>query len=81
MIDYDINKEKEFLEDIRQLTIQVKSDIQNNDLFEAEIHDKINFYEKKYEYYKVFLLDPLISSALILFRDEILKLKDRLKKS
>ena len=81
MIDYNVEKEKQFLDDIHKLTIQIKSDIENNHLSETEIHNKINFYEKKYEYYKVFLQDPVISSPLILFRGEILKLKDRLKKS
>ena len=45
----------------------------------ASIQDKINFHEKKHDGYK-FLLDPGISPDFILSKDEILKLKDRLKK-
>ena len=80
MIDYNKEKGKQFQTEIRKLTVQVKSDIKNNDVSETKIQDKINFYENQYDRYKVLLLDPGISPDLILFKDEILKLKDQLKK-
>ena len=80
MIDYDREQRKEIQEEIRQLTMRVKSDIENNDISKKEIQGRINFYEKKYKRYRVFLLDPAISIDLIGLQDEIIKLKARLKK-
>ena len=81
MIDYDKEKGNQFQTEIRKLTVQVKSDIKKDDFSEVEIQDKINFHEKKYEGYRFLLLDPVISFDLILYKDEILKLKDQLRKS
>ena len=80
MIDYNKDKEAQFKTEIYQLTTLVKSDIKNNDISTSKIHDKVDFYEKKYDGYKFLLLDPAVAPALILYRDEILKLKDQLKK-
>jgi len=81
MIDYDKEKGRQFQDEIRQLTILVKSDVKNINISGAEIQDKIDFHEKKYEGYKILLLDPLICPDLIHYKDEILKLKDQLRKS
>ncbi len=80
MIDYDREQGIQFQEEIRQLTMRVKSDIENNDISKKEIQGRVDFYEKKYKRYRVFLLDPSISKDLIGFQDEIIKLKARLNK-
>lgn len=81
MIDYDKEKGKQLQDEIRKLTVLVKSEIKNSNISEAEIKDKVNFHEEKYEGYKIFLLDPSICPDLIHYKDEILKLKDQLRKS
>ena len=81
MLDYDREQGKQIQEEILQLTIKVKSDVENNDISKKEIQGRIKFYEKKYRRYRVFLLDPAISPDLIGFQDEIIKLKARLNKS
>lgn len=81
MINYDREKSKQFQTEICKLTVQVKSDIKNNGISEEEIQNRINFYEDRYDGYKTLLLDPSISPYLILYKDEIIKLKDQLRKS
>ena len=81
MTDYEKYKGKQFLAKIIQLRKKIKSDIENNWLSEGKIHNKIVYYEKKYGYYEMLHLDPEISPDLIRFKEEILILKDRLKKS
>ncbi len=81
MIDYNKTKCKQLQDEIRKLTVLVKSDIKNSHISESEIQDKINFHEEKYEGYKILLLDPSVCPDLIHYKDEILKLKDQLRKS
>ncbi|GLI56635.1 hypothetical protein PM10SUCC1_21490 [Propionigenium maris DSM 9537] len=81
MIDYNKKKGKQLQEEIRELTVLVRTDIENADISKREILDRISFHEEKYEGFKVLLLDPSICPDLIHYKDEILKLKDQLRKS
>lgn len=81
MIDYNKKKGKQLQEKIRELTVLVRTDIENTDISKREILDRISFHEEKYEGFKVLLLDPSICPDLIHYKDEILKLKDQLRKS
>ena len=81
MIDDEKNKYDEACSKICHLVEQIKSDVEDKDLSSEKISDKIDFYEKKYDEYKEFLLDPKLSIDLIKLQDEILNLKLLLKKS
>jgi hypothetical protein len=78
---YEKDKFDKIQSEICQLIEQIKFEIENNSLPLETVPDKIDFYEKKYDEYKEFLLDPTISVDLIRFQDEILNLKILLKKS
>ncbi len=81
MIDYNKKKGKQLQREIRELTVLVRTDVENTDISEREILERITFHEEKYEGFKVLLLDPSICPDLIHYKDEILKLKDQLRKS
>ena len=81
MFKYGQKKAKEFFEEIRQLTAQVKLDVKDETLSEQEICKAVIFYEEKFKKNQVLHLDFEHSSDFVLFRNEILNLKSRLSES